>query len=784
MRTRRRSLTALIAATAVAVPLGVIAVGSATAAVPGDDTGVYRFDLGGASDPVESGWTGVNLTTLHASNGYGITSTGQITRDRGTPAGVARDWIGYGEDWYFRVDLPAGTYDVKLTVAEGGGSAETDFVTESTGSRRLTASGSTVATTTYDDLQVTDGRLDILVGGRTNILNAVEITRQGGGSTPTPTPSSPGTGRAAEDLDRAPVAVPVSGGVYVGWRFLGNDPSGIQFKVYRGSTAVATVTGATNYLDAGGSSSSSYRIAQVVDGVESWATPSFTPWASGGSKDIPLQKPSGGTTPDGVSYTYSANDVAVGDLNGDGVLEYVVKWDPSNAKDNSQSGYTGNVYLDAYKLDGTRLWRIDLGRNIRAGAHYTQLVVFDLNSDGYAEVMAKTADGTRSGTGQVIGSSTADHRNSGGYILSGPEFLTVFDGRTGAAIDTENYSPGRGTVSNWGDSYGNRVDRFLAGVAYLDGSRPSAIFARGYYTRSTVAAWDFDGTNLTRRWLFDSDVSGSQYAGQGNHQFSVADVDADGRDEIVYGSMTLDDTGSPLYTTRLGHGDALHVGDLNPGRAGLEVFAVHECMSCSGNRGSTFRDARTGAVIWSTSAGADTGRGAAADIDGRTVGAEAWDSTTSDVHSVSGATVSGSAPVANFVTWWDGDLLREIADGGTPFVGKWNPSSSSLTTLRTFSGTLTNNGTKRNPAIQADLFGDWREELVYRTTSSDALRIFTTTDVTSHRLRTLLSDPAYRVQVAGQNMAYNQPPHTSYYLGQGMSTPPAPSIRVVEAPND
>lgn len=783
MRIRRRSLTALIAATAVAVPLGVIAVGSATAAVPGDGTGVYRFDLGGAADPVESGWTGVNLSTLHANTGYGITATGQITRDRGTPAGVARDWIGWGEDWYFRVDLPAGTYDVTLTVAEGGGSAETDLVTENQASRRLTASGATVATTTYDDLQVTDGRLDVLVGGRTNILNAVEIVRQGGGPT-TPPPS--GTGRAAEDLDRAPVAVPVSNGVYVGWRFLGNDPSGIQFKVYRGATAVATVTGATNYVDTGGSASSSYRIAQVVDGVESWATPAFTPWASGGSKDIPLQKPAGGTTPDGVAYTYSANDVAVGDLDGDGALEYVVKWDPSNAKDNSQSGYTGNVYLDAYELNGTRLWRIDLGRNIRAGAHYTQLVVFDLNSDGYAEVMAKTADGTRSGTGQVIGSSTADHRNSGGYILSGPEYLTVFRGTDGAAIDTENYSPGRGTVSAWGDSYGNRVDRFLAGVAYLNGSTPSAIFARGYYTRSTIAAWDFDGANLTRRWLFDSDSAGSQWAGQGNHNLSVADVDADGRDEIVYGSMTVDDNGTGLYSTRLGHGDAMHVGDLDPNRSGLEVFAVHECMSCSGNRGSTFRDARTGAVIWSTSATADTGRGAAADIDPRTRGAEGWDSSSSDVHSVTGATVSTSAPVANFVTWWDGDLTREIADASSsvPRVGKWNPSSSAMNWTRSFTGTLTNNGTKSNPAIQADLFGDWREELVYRTTDSTALRIFTTTDVTTHRLRTLLSDPVYRLGVAWQNVAYNQPPHTSYYLGDGMTTPPAPSLRIIEAPND
>jgi rhamnogalacturonan endolyase len=242
-----------------------------------------------------------------------------------------------------------------------------------------------------------------------------------------------------------------------------------------------------------------------------------------------------------VAYTYSANDASVGDLDGDGQYEIVLKWDPSNSKDNSQSGYTGDVYVDAYKLNGTRLWRIDLGRNIRAGAHYTQFQVYDYDGDGKAEVVMKTADGTKDGTGTVIGSSTADYRNSSGYILSGPEYLTVFNGQTGKAAATADYVPARGTVSSWGDSYGNRVDRFLAGTAYLNGSYPSIIEARGYYTRSVIVAWDYRNGALTRKWTFDSNSStnGSKWTDQGDHQLSIADVDGDGRDEVVYGAMAI-----------------------------------------------------------------------------------------------------------------------------------------------------------------------------------------------------------------------------------------------------
>ena len=314
-----------------------------------------------------------------------------------------------------------------------------------------------------------------------------------------PPPTSPpptGSGRQAEQLDRGLIGVRSGTGNLVSWRLLGTEWSGVSFNLYRGSTRVnsSPITGATNYLDSGTAAGQSYTVRAVVNGVEQSASAPSLSFASG-YRDVPIQSP---------GSSYSANDASVGDLDGDGQYEFVLKWDPSDAKDNSQSGYTSNVYVDAYRLDGTRLWRINLGRNIRAGAHYTQFQVYDYDGDGRAEVAMKTADGTVDGTGKVIGNASADYRNSSGYVLSGPEYLTMFNGRTGAALSTVNYDPPRGTVSSWGDSYGNRVDRFLAATAYLDGQRPSLIMARGYYTRSVLAAWDFRNGALTRRWTFDS----------------------------------------------------------------------------------------------------------------------------------------------------------------------------------------------------------------------------------------------------------------------------------------
>ncbi|KAA8752574.1 rhamnogalacturonan lyase [Paenibacillus sp. UASWS1643] len=579
--------------------------------------------------------------------------------------------------------------------------------------------------------------------------------------------------RQMEYLDRGVVAVKTGTGVFVSWRLLGMEGSNVSFNVYRDGTKVnaTPITNSTNLQDASGTSSSKYTVRAVVSGTEQAASAAASVWGNN-YLSVPLSVPAGGTTPDGVAYTYSANDASAGDLDGDGEYELIVKWDPSNAKDNSQSGYTGEVFIDAYKLNGTRLWRISLGKNIRAGAHYTQFMVYDLDGDGKAEVAMKTADGTKDGTGVVIGDASKDYRNSSGYVLSGPEFLTVFNGQTGKALSTVNYEPARGNVSSWGDNYGNRVDRFLAAIAYLDGERPSLVMARGYYTRSVLVAYNWRNGQLTKQWTFDSNTSGnSGYAGQGNHNLSVADVDGDGKDEIVYGAMAVDDNGKGLYTTGLHHGDAMHLSDLDPDRPGLEVFQVHETPS---NAGVEFRDAGTGQLIWGVKTTKDIGRGMAADIDPRYKGAEVW--ADGSLYTAKGQKLGTTLPSStNFGIWWDGDLLRELLDSNR--IDKWNYTNSTTMNLLTASGVSSNNGTKSTPNLQADLFGDWREEVVWRTNDSSALRIYTTTAVTDKRIYTLMHDPVYRLGVAWQNVAYNQPPHTGFYLGEGMNTPPVPNIR-------
>jgi rhamnogalacturonan endolyase len=573
------------------------------------------------------------------------------------------------------------------------------------------------------------------------------------------------TGAIMEDLGRGVTVVPASGGNLVSWRLLGTDSSSTAFNVYRNGTLLnsSPITGATNYLDTGGSGT--YTVAPVNGGTVGSQAGAEAVFNASGYKDIPIQRPAGGTTPSGEAYTYNANDMSVGDLDGDGQYEYLVKWDPSNAKDNSQSGYTGNVYIDAYELSGQRLWRIDLGRNIRAGAHYTQFQVYDYDSDGDAEVAMKTSDATVSGTGQVIGSASADYRNSSGYILTGNEYLTVFNGANGAILDTINYQPARGTVSSWGDSYGNRVDRFLAGTAYLDGTHPSMIFSRGYYTRSVIWAVDFNGTDLVSRWVFDSNSAGSQYTGQGAHSLSIADLNGDGRQDVVFGAMAVGSNGQALYNTGFGHGDALHVSDFVPGRAGQEVFMPHE----SSSQPSSSLNGSNGSILFQTPASGDNGRGVAANVLASNAGAEYWSANVSGLLNASGANIGAKPASINFVSWWDGDGERELLDG-TAITNY--PSG----TLLSGSGVASNNGTKATPALSADLFGDWREEVIWRTSDNSALRIYATSATTNLRIATLMHNPQYRVAIAWQNTAYNQPPHPSFYIGSDVTSYPFPSI--------
>ncbi|WP_269186791.1 rhamnogalacturonan lyase [Modestobacter sp. VKM Ac-2983] len=716
-----------------------------------------------------------------------------------------------------------------------------------------------------------------------------------------------------EHLDRGLVAATSSEGTFLSWRLLGTEVTGAgasgmtgpDFRVYRDGQLLGTVTDSTNFLDRGAPAAASYRVAAVIDGTEVDVSEPVTAWAQG-SYDLPLQKPADGVTPAGEAYTYSANDMSVGDVDGDGQYEYVVKWDPSNSKDVSQVGYTGTVYLDTYELDGTLLNRLDLGPNIRAGAHYTQFLVHDFDGDGRSEIMLKTAPGTKSTTytdgraeeryitlpaedvaagvtnsddyrlsaegyaehlvdvfqgwsghpevvagnwpatieealgiepryayplSRADATALVDHfidvyargrhsnpahnqlRQFEGFILTGPEYLSVFDGATGRELDTVPYTPARGDDGlRWGDysgtriEPGNRVDRFLSGVAYLDGAHPSAVFARGYYTRSTVSTWDWDGRDLTERWAVDSgwvpmtnpfndsphgrDGTDPEYgilANQGFHSLSAADVDGDGAQEIVYGAATLDDDGSLLYsstgvipapspnagtTAKLGHGDAMHVTDIDPQRPGLEVFTVHE-NGAGAPYGYALRDAATGEVIWGGYTGKDTGRGMVGDIVPGEPGLETW---AVQLRSADGDVLDTRVPGTNQSIRWAADMTTQIVNGSRDAdvtIDDWQRGR-----LLTAEGTRTNNGTKGNPSLVADVFGDWREELFVRTADSSAIRVFTSTEVTDRKLYTLMHDPQYRAEVARQQTTYNQPSYTSFYLGSDIdwSATPVPDV--------
>lgn len=604
-----------------------------------------------------------------------------------------------------------------------------------------------------------------------------------------------------EQLNRGVVAVRNGQQVVVSWRTLTTDQVGEAYDVYRNGQKLnrkPLTKGGTFFVD-----------EQPLDGEAIYEV-------KGGQKNgrfvlakespdgylpVKLQKPADGETPDGKTYSYSANDGSVGDVDGDGTYEIIVKWDPSNAHDNAHDGFTGPTLLDCYRLDGTLLWRIDLGINIRSGAHYTPYIVYDLDGDGRAELMVRTSDGTRDGKGRVIGDERADYRHRPqpdaqnptpekewgkynrqgrpmtGRILTGPEYITVFNGLTGEAMDTKPYVPERGNLMDWGDNYANRSDRMLAGVGYFDGKRASAIFCRGYYTRTVIAAWDWDGKELKNRWTFDTNTpEWASYAGQGNHNLRVADVDGDGKDEITYGAMAVDDDGRGLYNTGMGHGDAIHLMAFDPKSTKLQVWDCHE------NRkdGSELRDAMTGEVIFQVKSKSDVGRCMAADIDPTNPGVEMWSSDSHGIRNMKGEVVftaqdpddpqhqqhlmlNGRHLSVNFGIWWDGDLLRELLDHET--VTKYDWENHAVVDMKKFDGIVFNNGSKSNPCLAADILGDWREEVIARTPDSSELRIFVSTIPTDYRINCLMEDITYRLSTAAQNVGYNQPSEPGFYLG-------------------
>ncbi|MEE5994251.1 MAG: RICIN domain-containing protein [Oscillospiraceae bacterium] len=600
-------------------------------------------------------------------------------------------------------------------------------------------------------------------------------------SSPTVMTANAATSPIVEYLDRGINAVGTGSGMLVSWRFLASDPDNAVFKLYRDNTLIYTSTekanGATCFLDKSGSANSNYKV-ECYNGNSLISSDTCQLKSSTTYYDIKLDRP---------GSIYTPNDMSVGDVDGDGVYELFVKWDPNNSKDNSQKGKTDKVYIDCYKLDGKKLWRIDLGVNIRAGAHYTQFFVADFDLDGKAEMTCKTADGTVDGVGKTIGDGSKDYRNSNGYVLSGNEYYTLFDGATGAALDTVNYEPARGTVSVWGDSYGNRVDRFWGTTAYLDGVHPCVVTGRGYYTRLTATAYKVENKKLVKMWAYDSgnSNSSSNAYGDGNHNSMAADVDGDGKQEIVTGAAIIDDNGKLYYTTKQGHGDALHLGDLDPTNSGMELWICHE--EKKSGYGVTLVDCDQKKIIFHNNGAGDTGRCCADNVWAGNAGAELWGNKESDnsmpVKDAKGNTLNCRRPAINFLTYWDGDLEREILDGYTDSpatISKMTGEAgkTTITNLLVTDGFYTCNTTKGTPCLSADIFGDWREELIVRKASGDAIRIYCTDYDTDYRIQCLMHDPQYRTQVSAQQTAYNQPPHTSFFLGTGYDIPARPTCTV------
>lgn len=598
--------------------------------------------------------------------------------------------------------------------------------------------------------------------------------------------------RQMEYLNRGVTAMRISENTsFISWRLLINDNQNISFNIYRttGSNRAVKInskpiTKSTQFTD---------KFADFSQDITYTINPSIKNSGESGSYKLTANtaisqyrtivvKPLQG---------YSIGDGSAADLDGDGEYEIIIKRE-MRPRDNSQPGFTGQTKLEAYKLNGAFLWRIDLGKNIREGAHYIPFIVYDLDGDGRAEVAVKTSDGTIDGTGKVLGDSTIDNRNEAGKIYKGNEWLTVFDGLTGAERCTVNYVPERypGNINAtpdevktiWGDNNFNRSERYLACVGYLDGIHPSLIMCRGYYTRSVLAAWDFNNNKLTQRWVFDSDDStpeNEKYRGQGAHNLAVGDIDKDGKDEIIYGACAIDDNGKGLYTTGLKHGDAVHLSDLDPHHPGLEVWMVHETPSDVA--GCEFREADTGKLLWGFPSSGDVGRGLTANIDPSHPGYECWafGPGMHGLYSAQGKQISEKAPrTCNFTVYWDGDLQQELLDKN--YVVKYDYKKDSLVTLLQDNACRWNNGTKATPVLSADIFGDWREEIIWRTTDNTALRIYSTTIPTEHKLVTLMQDPIYRLGIAWQNVGYNQPPTTGFYIGDDMKNPRKIKISVIK----
>ena len=586
----------------------------------------------------------------------------------------------------------------------------------------------------------------------------------------------------AKPLNRGLISVNLgqSGGSgnLISWRYREKDNNQVKFKLWRGTNATAQnskvysgnyIYNRTNYLDASGSTSSYYRL-EVYDlndnlleteiSGKTWGNQTMT---------VKTNRPANSIH----NATYTPNDASFCDMDGDGEYEIILKWSPSDEKDAASTGTTSEAIFDCYKLDGTQLWRIRTGNNFFTSAHTIQFIAWDFDGDGYGEFMMKTGPGTIDGEGNyvIMGNDdpNANWLNSRGKQVEGPEYITVFDGMTGAELATipyhTNYAAG---ASYWGDSKQNKSERYLAAIAWLDGpdKNPCPIFARGYYDGAFVAAYDWDGVTLKERWVSRNTSSGKGLWGEGAHWISVGDCDGDGKQEIVYGSGALDHDGSLLYRTGLGHGDALHLGDFDWNNPGLEVFMAHE----KGSYGYDLRDARTGNLILRQTASSDTGRGLAANFDSSHDGAELMASCTGALMDIKGNTIADSWAIGssgagiNNRIYWDGDPYDEFCDKS--IIAHWNATGKYFDRYKFNNGNYLwgklNNDTKLNPCVLGDMLGDWREEIVTWNEDDCSLNICATDFESHYRLPHLMDDLNYRAQVINQNCCYNQPPHLSY----------------------
>ena len=637
--------------------------------------------------------------------------------------------------------------------------------------------------------------------------------------------------RPMESLNRGLVVQALNGGNYLSWRLMvdedevyGTSESNVPFNIYKNGQFLATETYSTNYIDPNGTSSDTYQVAPIVNGVEGEKSDSVAPFASGSNYfDIPVDKPKstltttttittdedGNELPENQWYTekkvneYTIGDTSCGDLDGDGEYELVVKWDCA-PRDNSQAGLTGNVYLDAYKLNGKKLWRIDLGKNIRAGAHYTQFLVYDFDMDGKAEVACKTAPGSIDGVGKYVSETssvdeirnandnTVSYVNQNGYILDGNEYFTAFDGETGKTIDTIYYPIPRLDYESWGDTNGNRCDRYVASVAWLDGQRPYAVYWRGYYMgrngrqRHGTCGISLENGVLNPKYKFDTysedtdayTPGNEKYVGEGNHNMTVADVDDDGNDEFISATLCYEvndeDKLMPKWYGGRQHGDALHIGNYDPTNNNFEYFSVHE----HGDFGMTLMDAKTGEEAFHVSDSNDTGRGLMANIG---MGGYYQMSSNAGTYVAYGNNVFKKVNASmgqNFRIFWDGDLYDEELDGLT--ITSWNGAGRS--TIFKADGCTSINSTKANPALQADIFGDWREEVIYPLTTNDALRVYTTNIPSEYKIKSLMFDSVYRSGVASEQSAYNQPPHVSMYMSEAVMRGNVTNISIEHEP--